>query len=263
MLRVGRGAATNRRAESSEEPVSRIEVRTLRLAQLELPQFHPEAPGSDTIYGFVVRDGADCILVDTGVGAGSPLIDRLYKPDRVDLLAALAGVDVSRDQVTAVVNSHLHFDHCGNNSLFPGVPIFVQQDELEASREPHYTVSEWVDFPGASYVPIQGRRSISDHLELIPTPGHSAGHQSLLVHSESGVEIIVAQAAYSAAEFQLFQTGHFETPDAPDYEIAQKYLQSNAVWSAERYVGSLAAIGRLSPRRAFFSHDPTGWERAG
>lgn len=95
----------------------------LRLATVELPDFHPEAPGSDTIHGFVVRDGRDCILVDTGVGSGSRLIDRLYKPDRVDLAVALGRLGLQVDQITAIVNSHLHFDHCGNNSLFPGVPI--------------------------------------------------------------------------------------------------------------------------------------------
>ena len=119
-----------------------VEVTPLKLATLELPDFHPEAPGLDTIYGFLVRDADECILVDTGVGAGSDLIDRLYKPDRVDLEVALEGVGVSLDQVTAIVNSHLHFDHCGNNSLFPDVPIFVQQQELEAAQDPHYTVAE-------------------------------------------------------------------------------------------------------------------------
>ena len=98
-----------------------IDIEPLRLAQVELPDFHPEAPGFDAIYGFLVREGSDCILVDTGIGTGSPLIDRLYKPDRVELSVALAEVGSSLDQVTAIVNSHLHFDHCGNNSLFPGI----------------------------------------------------------------------------------------------------------------------------------------------
>ena len=241
--------------------MSEVDVKPLRLAQVELPDFHPEAPGSDTIYGFLVRDGSDCVLVDTGVGAGSDLIDRLYKPDRVDLEVALEGVGVSLDQVTAIVNSHLHFDHCGSNSLFADVPIFVQQEELDAARQPRYTVSEWVDFPNASYVPVRGRYSISAHLELVPTPGHTPGHQSLLVRSGSHVEIIVAQAAYSAAEFQLFVTGSIDALEGADYATFQALIQSNATWSQEAYVASLAAIRKISPQRAFFSHDPVVWER--
>jgi glyoxylase-like metal-dependent hydrolase (beta-lactamase superfamily II) len=167
-----------------------VEVTPLCLARVELPSFHPAAPGTDTIYGFLVRDGDDCILVDTGVGAGNALIERLYKPDRVELAAALGRAGASLGDVTAVVNSHLHFDHCGNNSLFPSVPIFVQRAELEAARVPHYTVPGWVDFPGASYVPVDGSRALSERLELLPTPGHTPGHQSLVIRTGRRVEII-------------------------------------------------------------------------
>ena len=81
-----------------------VEIKPLRLAKVELPSFHPEAPGTATIYGFLVRDGDNCILMDTGVGSGNSLIDRLYKPDRVDLLAALGGAGVSLRDITAVVD---------------------------------------------------------------------------------------------------------------------------------------------------------------
>lgn len=208
-----------------------IDVTPLRLAELELPDFHPEAPGLDVIFGFLVRDSGNCILVDTGVGAGSPLIDRLYKPNCVELADALARAGASLREVTAIVNSHLHFDHCGNNSLFPDVPIYVQQAELDAARQPHYTVSEWVEFPGANYVPVQGRHSISSRLELLPTPGHTPGHQSLLVHAGEHVEIIVAQAAYTAAEFQAFQSDGVGLPDTRDSPALQAFLESNATWS--------------------------------
>jgi glyoxylase-like metal-dependent hydrolase (beta-lactamase superfamily II) len=233
-----------------------IDVRPVRLAQVELPDFHPEAPGFDTIYGFVVREGANCLLVDTGVGTGNTLIERLYKPHRMEISVALAEAGVSPGQITAIVNSHLHFDHCGNNRLFPAVPIFVQKPELDAARRPHYTVAEWVEFPGANYVPVQGRHPISAHLELFPTPGHTPGHQSLLVRWGSHLEIIVAQAAYTAAEFESFRDLE------PSDPTLQAYIQSNATWSSESYADSIAALWRLEPQRAFFSHDPVIWERA-
>ena len=61
---------------------------------------------------------------------------------------------------TAVINGHLHFDNIGGNSLFPGVPIFVQQAEWDvahAAATPtgqervDFDVLDWVDFPGATY----------------------------------------------------------------------------------------------------------------
>ncbi|MCG8590217.1 MAG: N-acyl homoserine lactonase family protein, partial [Proteobacteria bacterium] len=217
----------------------------LQLAQVELPDFHPLAPGSDQIFGFLIRDGEDRVLVDTGVGADNPLIEKLYRPRRVELAHALARAGASLEQVTAIVNSHLHFDHCGNNSLFPGIPIFVQEAELEAARQPHYTVAEWVDFPDANYRPVRGRHAISTHLELLPTPGHTPGHQSLLVHSAGDPDIVVAQAAHTGAEFDRFLTDGFEAPEGH--------------WSGESYVRSLATLRDCQPRRAFFSHDPLVW----
>lgn len=238
-----------------------VELTPLRLARVELPSFHPEAPGNDTIYGFLVRDGDHCVLMDTGVGVGNPRIDRLYRPDRVELAVALATAGASLRDITAVVNSHLHFDHCGNNSLFPRVPILVQRAELEAARESPYTVRDWVDFPGASYVAIDGSHSISKRLELLPTPGHTPGHQSLLLRRGSHVEIIVAQAAYSSAEFRLFGDPRIEDRASPGYSRLQAYMDSNATGSRESYAASLAALHRMRPERAFFSHDPVVWER--
>ena len=243
--------------------MSDIEVIPLQLAQVQLPSFHPEAPGTDTIYGFLVRDGDDCILVDTGVGVGNALIDRLYKPDRAELSAVLGRVGLALRDITAIVNSHLHFDHCGNNSLFPGIPIFVQRVELEAARKPYYTVLEWIDFPGSSYVPIDGRHAISERLELLPTPGHTPGHQSLVARMEGRVEIIVAQAAYSSAEFQLFGDVSSEASSTAVDPKLQAYLQSNATWSKESYCASLAAVHEAHPERAFFSHDSVVWRRPG
>jgi N-acyl homoserine lactone hydrolase len=241
--------------------LSDVEVTPLKLATVELPDFHPEAPGLDTIYGFLVRDADHCVLVDTGVGSGSELIDGLYKPARVDLSTALAEGSASLGDITAIVNSHPHFDHCGNNSAFPGVPIFVQQAELEAAREPHYTVSEWVTFPEANYVPIQGAHSISSRLELLPTPGHTPGHQSLLVHSGGHVDMIVAQASYTATEFELFRSSSYDRADGVDPTL-EASIESNAIWSKDSYLASLAGLHLMQPRRAFFSHDPTVWTRA-
>jgi glyoxylase-like metal-dependent hydrolase (beta-lactamase superfamily II) len=238
-----------------------IEVTPLELARLELPEFHPEAPGIDTIYGFLVRDAENCVLVDTGVGSGSDLIDRLYKPVRADLSAVLLDVGVSVAEITAIVNSHLHFDHCGNNSLFPDVPIFVQEAELKAAQEANYTVPEWVSFPGANYEPVSGSRSISASLELQPTPGHTPGHQSLVVGSGKHLEVVVGQASYTAAEFQLFASRANENP-AQVHAEAQEYLRSNATWSEEAYLASVASLHRLRPSRAYFSHDPIVWARA-
>src|SRR5207237_3610325 len=87
----------------------------------------------------------------------------------------LAGVDV-------VVNTHLHFDHCGGNHLFAGRPIYVQRQELEDARtEDDYTIREWVDAPGVSYEPVDGELELVHGLRLVPAPGHTPGMQVVVV----------------------------------------------------------------------------------
>jgi N-acyl homoserine lactone hydrolase len=252
-------AGERHRTGGARTRVSAVEIVPLRLAELRLPEFHPEAPGTDTVYGFLVRDRDESVLVDTGIGIGNRWIDRWYEPRRFELSAALRGVGASLGDVIAVVNTHLHFDHCGGNSLLPGVPIFVQQAELEAARSRHYTVRSWVEFPGANYVPVRGAHAISEHLTVIPTPGHTPGHQSLLVESRSERDLVVGQAAYTAAEFQSFAE---HAANRADDGSLDRYVQSNATWSAQAYVASLGQLRRARPDRAYFSHDPTVWKRA-
>src|SRR5256884_771733 len=89
----------------------------------------------------------------------------------------LAGVDV-------VVNTHLHFDHCGGNHLFAGRPIYVQRQELEDARtEDDYTIRQWVEAPGVRYEPVDGELALPPGLRLVPAPGHTPGLQVVVVET--------------------------------------------------------------------------------
>jgi N-acyl homoserine lactone hydrolase len=228
--------------------MSAAEIIPIHAARLELPPTHPEGPGSCDVFSFLVRDGGSSFLIDTGVGVGSAVVENLYKPRRTPLLQALARHGVEAGALSGIANSHLHFDHCGNNDLFAGVPIFVQQAEYEAAGAAHYTVPSWLHFEGADYRLLAGRHRLSPHVELIPTPGHTVGHQSVLVETPSGPELVVAQAAYTSSEFESFRRcGVASREDA---------------WSPSSYAESLAILHALRPVRAFFSHDPAPWQGA-
>ena len=70
------------------------------------------------------------LLFDTGFGFGSPEVDARYRPRSRRLMTwCLAEGGLAVADVGAVVNCHLHIDHAGQNSLFPGVPIYAQQAE--------------------------------------------------------------------------------------------------------------------------------------
>jgi len=119
------------------------------------------------------------VLVDTGMTELHPLVadldPRLRPLSMQDF--DLAGIDI-------VVNTHLHFDHCGGNHLFAGKPIFVQRQELDDARsKDDYTIREWVEAPGVRYVPVDGEHELLPGLRLVPAPGHTRGMQVVVIET--------------------------------------------------------------------------------
>jgi N-acyl homoserine lactone hydrolase len=135
------------------------------------------------------------VLVDTGMIDSTPELDEEWQPTPHPLPDEL----VSR--VAIVVNTHLHFDHCGGNRLFPGVPIHVQRRELaDARSEEDYTIPAWIDFLGATYVEHDGEAEILSGVRLVPAPGHTAGHQIVVVETDEGPVVLGGDVGYSFAE---------------------------------------------------------------
>jgi N-acyl homoserine lactone hydrolase len=157
------------------------------------------------------------VLVDTGLIDSTPELDQEWSP-RFDSDA------IPRD-VVCVINTHLHFDHCGGNRLFARTPIYVQRLEREAARAEDYTIPGWVDFEGATYVELDGEHEVMPGLRVVPTPGHSAGHQSVLIETDDGLAVVAGDVAYTWSEF-----------DDPANEAA-------------------AMLTALTPRRIWLAHD--------
>ena len=89
------------------------------------------------------------------------------------------------DLADIVVNTHLHFDHCGGNHLFADRPIYVQRRELDDARsEDDYTIREWVEGPGVRYMPVDGELDLLPGLRLVPAPGHTRGMQVVVVETD-------------------------------------------------------------------------------
>jgi len=131
------------------------------------------------VYVHVINDPDARVLVDTGMTELHPAVadldPRLRPLSQQDF--DLAGIDI-------VVNTHVHFDHCGGNHLFAGRPICVQRQELEDARnEDDYTIREWVDALGVRYVPVDGELELLPGLRLVWAPGHTRGMQIVVVES--------------------------------------------------------------------------------
>jgi N-acyl homoserine lactone hydrolase len=179
-------------------------VERLLLAELELPDWHPRsADGGCVVYGYAVCHPDGVILFDTGVGTGSAVIEEFYRPRLAPIDRALAAVGIDERDVVAVVNSHLHFDHCGQNAMFyrHGVPVYVHRAEIEAAATlQHYTVPEWAAVPPEQLRSVHGDERLADGVTIVETPGHTPGHQSLVVETASGRTVIAGQCVYKLLE---------------------------------------------------------------
>jgi glyoxylase-like metal-dependent hydrolase (beta-lactamase superfamily II) len=177
------------------------DVVPLHLADVTYPAAHPLAGQNGIVLAFAIRHSEGIVLVDTGIGEGNEWIDENYQPRRRDIRDALTAASIDPGAVRLIVNTHLHFDHCGQNRAFAGVPIVVQRVELEAAHAPDYPIRDWVDFPGARYEIAEGDREVIDGISVLATPGHTAGHQSVTVRTGDGLALIVGQASQDARSF--------------------------------------------------------------
>jgi N-acyl homoserine lactone hydrolase len=131
------------------------------------------------VYVHVIDHPQARILVDTGLTEVHPAV-----ADMGLRIKPLNEQDFDLASVDIVVNTHLHYDHCGGNHLFAGKPIYVQQQELDdARRVENYTIPEWVDAPGVEYVVIDGEFELLPGVRLVPAPGHSRGLQMVVVET--------------------------------------------------------------------------------
>ena len=220
-------------------------VEVLELGEVELPDWHPRVDDETAlIRAFVIRHPDGVVVFDTGVGQGHPLIDDLYKqPQITPIIVALNALGVDERDVTALVNSHLHFDHYGQNHALPSVPVYVQSAELAAAQLPHYTIAEWAHMEPHRRRVIDGDEEIAPGVRILATPGHTPGHQSLLVQDPDGqAQLVAGQCCYTCAEFSAGAVASDNIHDETHREAAAETLDR---------------LRRLDIAAAHFSHDRT------
>jgi glyoxylase-like metal-dependent hydrolase (beta-lactamase superfamily II) len=195
---------------------------------------------------YAVEADGSWLVFDTGIGPSHPELAE-YETTTRPIRDALAEADVPAERIRAIVNCHLHFDHCGQNRAFPNVPIFAQQAEWDAAHQPDYTIPEWVDFEGARYHFIEGGAHLLPSVSILPTPGHTPGSQALVIDAPEERVILAGQACFSAAEWS----------GAPDLGEGR-----TSAWDPDRYDASIAAVKALDPDTVWFAHATEPWRKA-
>lgn len=160
-------------------------------------------PRVEPVLAYLVQHDTGLILFDTGIGDADPETEAHYRPRRRGLRDALAASGVAVDDISMVVNCHLHFDHIGGNPLLGGKPILVQDVELATARRGNYTFDELIDFPGATYEEVAGETEVR--------PGVPRRTTSLPTSPPSNWPATRRFTAWSS-RFLLISTGWIDSP---------------------------------------------------
>ncbi len=204
----------------------------LHLGKLWLPYLKLEIP----VHGFLIKHPDGAGLVDTGYGTDVSLIKE-FRAVMVPIVEALRRHDVEPGDIQWVINSHLHFDHCGQNGVFPHAPVYVQRQEHARIREDDYTIAEWLDYAGARYELLDGGAEIRPGVRVITTPGHTPGHQSTVIDTRTGSVVMVGDAAFDVEQFEGGGPPPGTMEDVPTYHA------------------SLRRLRELEPTAVHFCHD--------
>ncbi|MBV9278516.1 MAG: N-acyl homoserine lactonase family protein [Chloroflexi bacterium] len=221
-------------------------------------------PGDDShrrmtlpVVQVLIQNEGHTVLFDTGMppaaygdsqglereyGIDAKWIKSLASPDqRVEAQLALLGLSPS--DLDLVVNTHFHFDHAGGNSLVAGVPVAAQEAELIAARGRAEEGPVWWDAPGLQFQVVRGDWSPLAGVDMLHTPGHTPGHQSMLVRLEEQPWLFTWDAVYT-----------------------EEHWRENKLGAVADVVAARASIERLrriateENARVIFGHDIVQWE---
>ena len=197
-----------------------LQVKRLHLASLEA------SDGSRwPVHGFVVTHPGGAVLVDTGVGGPQDVLDDWRVVNR-SVADALAELDMSPADIGLVINTHLHFDHCGQNAVFKHAPFYVQRAELARMRRESGELYDWFGFMDARFELLDGDAEVLPGLSVITTPGHTVGHQCVVVDTGGDApELLIGDAAYTPRQYQATDADNLPPGQASDPVSWQDSLQ--------------------------------------
>ena len=183
------------------------------------------------IYVFYLAGGDQHILVDTG-------LEQFVVPDDVEQKCgfkvlefeeALATVDLKPEDIDIIIHTHLHNDHCENDYKCTNAKVYVQKSEYKFLENPHPVDHRYYPdiLTDVNVIQIEGDATIVDGVDVILTPGHTVGGQSVVVNTAQGKAIITGFCCndknFPATGPAIAPGVHIDLTEA--YDSAQKIKQ--------------------------------------
>jgi len=175
------------------------------------------------------------------------------KPEQTDeqtIPGALKKVGLEPSEITHVINSHYHFDHCGGNKYLTKATTICHKRELESSRHPQpferlgYS-DQAFDMMTPKYELLEGDVEIARGVHLFETPGHTSGHYSLLVKlDERAPMLFTGDAIYTRQNLELNCIAGFHLDPVASTQSMQR----------------LAELAEQHEAELFFSHDERSYK---
>jgi len=148
------------------------------------------------IWAFLVQGQGKNILVDTGLDENELMTPAGFAEETGleprSILAMLEELSLKPEDIDIVINTHLHDDHCGNNTLFSSAVFYAHKDEIAFCRNPHPLDHRYDDYfiDGISFTEIEADRDIAPGLTVRHMPGHTVGTLSVEIETGNGQAII-------------------------------------------------------------------------
>jgi len=154
------------------------------------------------------------VLIDTGMTPGCAedpdktwgAVAKVYKPIMTKdntAVSQLEKIGIDPGDIDYVIQTHLHLDHAGSTQYFKNAEVLVQLSELrycfwpDSFQKAAYIKGDII-IPDINYVPIEGQKALfGGRIEIVPTPGHTPGHQSVVIRlPETGTVILTGDSVY-------------------------------------------------------------------
>jgi glyoxylase-like metal-dependent hydrolase (beta-lactamase superfamily II) len=209
----------------------------------------------------LIRTGKQTVLVETGMG--NKLSERMVKfyGQPAQLLANLAAGGVAPEDIDIVINTHLHFDHCGWNTVrdrdgkivptFPRAKYYAPAGEWQYARRP--SERDAISYIPDNYDPLvqsgrmtllKGGEEIVSGVSVKTFPGHTAHMQAVIVESRGRTACYISDLIPTTAHIDLTWGMSFDLYPLQTIESKKQYYAKSI---AEKWL-------------TVFTHDPmTPW----
>jgi len=153
---------------------------------------------------YFLKGGQELIMVDTGM-SDPDWASKYHHPssrnESQDPITALSRLGVAPEEINIVICTHLHWDHCFNNSLFTKARIIIQKDEIQYALFPLPIHALYYEAFSIGMTPswlkdisrfeiIDGDRDIAPGISVVKIPSHTPGFQGVNVKTEKGNYLI-------------------------------------------------------------------------